>query len=125
MRPSHEELVSALVKPGEAILEQLTPDKIDLWHAATGISGEAGELLDAIKKHVVYNKPLDFANVIEEMGDLRFYMEQLRQRVCRILGRELTWDEILEENISKLSVRYVDGYTDNAAQVRADKEPGK
>lgn len=38
---------------------------------ATGVSGEAGELLDAVKKSVVYKKPLDRENVVEELGDLR------------------------------------------------------
>ena len=44
-----------------------------------GVSGEAGELLDAVKKAVIYRKPLDLENVIEELGDLEFYMEGLRQ----------------------------------------------
>ena len=46
-------------------------------HAVMGISGEAGELLDAIKKRWVYGKTLDIENVIEELGDIRFYMEAL------------------------------------------------
>lgn len=119
-RPTHSELVSALVKPGAGITASLTPEKADLWHAVTGIVGEAGELIDAIKKHVVYNKPLDRENVIEELGDLEFYMEQLRQR----LG--ITREECLEANITKLLTRY-EGmkYSDQAAQARKDKEEGK
>ena len=81
-----------------------------------GISGEAGELLDAVKKAVIYRKPLDIKNVIEELGDLEFYMEGLRQ------GLNITRDEVLEANIAKLSVRY-NGlkYSDVSAQERADK----
>jgi len=113
---NHTELVSALVKPGAAILETLTPTKADLLHGTVGVAGEAGELLDAVKKHVIYNKPLDRENVIEELGDLEFYMEQVRQN----LG--ITRQETLDANIAKLSVRYASlTYTDAAAQKRADK----
>lgn len=112
----HSDMVAALVKPGSAIVLQLSPEKADLWHGATGVVGEAGELIDAIKKHVIYDKPLDLDNVIEELGDMEFYMEQIRQR----LG--LTREQTLEANITKLRVRY-EGlkYSDAAAQARVDK----
>jgi NTP pyrophosphatase (non-canonical NTP hydrolase) len=85
-------------------------------HMAIGISGEAGELLDAIKKQVIYRKPLDRENVLEELGDLEFYMEGIRQ------GLGITREQCLEANIAKLGKRY-EGmkYTDGAAQERADK----
>lgn len=119
---THPALVAALVKPGPDIVAQMTPDKADLWHAATGVAGEAGELLDAIKKVAIYNKPLDVDNVIEELGDLEFYMEQLRQRLSKLLGRTVTREECLQANIEKLSQRYESlTYSDKAAQERADK----
>jgi hypothetical protein len=74
------EMVRRLAKDGEEIVANLTPEKARMWHHATGISGEAGELLDAIKKVMIYNKPLDRENVIEELGDLEWYMEGLRQQ---------------------------------------------
>jgi NTP pyrophosphatase (non-canonical NTP hydrolase) len=111
-------MVAVLVKKPGDIIPQLTEDKVDLIHAIMGISGEAGELLDAIKKAVIYDKPLLHDNVVEELGDLEFYMEQLRQR----LG--ITREETLDANIAKLSKRY-EGlrYSDAAAHARADKEP--
>jgi NTP pyrophosphatase (non-canonical NTP hydrolase) len=112
----HSEMVTALVKSGEAILETLTPAKAHALHMAAGVAGEAGELLDAIKKHVVYNKPLDRVNAVEELGDLEFYMEGLRQ------GLGITREETISANIAKLSIRYAGNtYTDAAAQARADK----
>jgi NTP pyrophosphatase (non-canonical NTP hydrolase) len=112
---NHSEMVTALAKPGDAIISSLTPEKAHALHMAVGISGESGELLDAIKKHVIYNKPLDRENVIEELGDLEFYMEGLRQ------GFGISREETITANIEKLGVRYKDGYSDKAAQVRADK----
>lgn len=113
---NHSELVKALVKPGVNILETLTPEKAELWHMGTGVSGEAGELLDAIKKHVIYNKPIDRENVIEEVGDLLFYIEG----ICQLL--DFTMEYAKEKNIEKLSIRYSKlEYSDTAAQDRADK----
>ena len=112
---THEELVEKLKKPGEQILESLTPEKVDLWHMATLLVGEAAEILDAVKKHVVYNKELDVENIHEEMGDLEFGAEGIRQ----ILG--LLRSSILDGNKAKLMLRYADGYSDSAAQIRQDK----
>ena len=112
----HSDMVAVLVKPGEEIVATFTPGMAHRLHMAVGISGESGELLDAIKKHVFYCKPLDRENVVEELGDLEFYMEGLRQS----LG--ITRDEVLEANIQKLFKRYSSGkYSDQQAQERADK----
>jgi len=122
MNITHPQLVAALVKPGADIAAQLSPDAADLWHAATGIAGEGGEVLDAIKKVAIYNKPLDVENIVEELGDLEFYMEQLRQRVSKLVGYPITREMCLEANIAKLSERYKSlTYSDQAAQDRADK----
>lgn len=115
---NHPELVTALAKPGADIVATLTPEDAHALHMAVGISGESGELLDAIKKAAIYRKPIDRANVIEELGDLEFYMEGLRQ------GLGITREETIEANIAKLSKRYSSGsYSDKHAQERADKNP--
>ena len=106
----------ALAKDGNQIKQELTPEQANLWHMATGISGEAGEVEDAIKKHVVYQKPLDVGNIKEELGDLLFYMSNLMQSVG------LSFEDVLQHNIDKLSVRYASGkYSNEQAQQRADK----
>lgn len=111
-----ENMTLALAKDGGDIVKNLTPDQSNLWHMATGVSGEAGELLDAIKKHVIYQKPLDVENVKEELGDMLFYMSNLMQSV------ELSFEEVLQHNVDKLSVRYSSGsYSNKQAQERADK----
>ena len=86
-----------------------------LMHCAVGISGEAGELLDAIKKQWVYGKPLDRENAIEELGDIEFYAQALRT----ILG--VTREEIIAANVDKLTKRYPVEYTDALAIARMDK----
>lgn len=116
----HHELVRRLAKPGLHIVEELTPENAHRWHMASCICGEAGELFDAIKKHVLYSKPLDRENVIEELGDIEFYMEGLRQS----LG--LTRAETVDANITKLTARYHSGkFSNEQAQARKDKEVGE
>jgi NTP pyrophosphatase (non-canonical NTP hydrolase) len=110
-------MVAALIKPGKDIISELSPGRANALHMAVGASGESGELLDAIKKYVIYGKPLDRANVVEELGDLEFYMEGLRAEL------DISREETLEANKLKLlGKRYASGkYSDAQAIARADK----
>lgn len=118
---SHPEMVRKLKKNSIRILDELyaRPDLMDALHMAVGVSGEAGELLDAVKKLAIYNKPMDDAiraNIIEELGDLEFYMEGLRQTFS--IDRRDT----LNANKAKLAIRYQKlEYSNEAAELRADK----
>lgn len=84
-------------------------------HAAVGIAGEAGEVLDAVKKTWIYGKELDRENILEESGDLLFYITAL------LTENGFTLEDAMEYNIKKLEKRYPDGYTDSAAIERLDK----
>lgn len=113
----HAEMVQRLAKPGQQIIADLTPNGAHLWHMASCICGEAGELFDAVKKPAIYSKgSIDMDNVIEELGDLEFYMAGLRMA----LG--ITRAETLRANMAKLGKRYASGtYSNEQAQARADK----
>lgn len=112
----HRDMVNRLVKDGQVIADELSGRDAHLIHMIMGICGEAGELLDAVKKAVVYRKPLDMENIVEELGDIEFYMEGFRQ------GLGIQRDETLTHNIEKLNRRYSAGsYSDDAAKTRADK----
>jgi NTP pyrophosphatase (non-canonical NTP hydrolase) len=90
---------------------------MEYMHAALGVAGEAGELADAIKKHVVYGKELDRNNIVEELGDLRFYMQQL----MNMIG--ISEEEVLQGNATKLGKRYKTGsFSQEQAIARADKQ---
>lgn len=111
----HKDLVTKLSKPGEVLLATVTPEKAHLWHMATGVCTEAGELLDCIKKHICYNQELNLENLVEEVGDILFYL----QGIMNPLGISLDLCKI--HNIAKLEKRYGDTYSDEAAKHRADK----
>ena len=84
-------------------------------HAAVGIAGEAGEVLDAVKKTWIYGKELDRENILEEAGDLLFYITAL------LTENGFTLDEAMQANIDKLARRYPAGWSQKAAIERADK----
>lgn len=113
---SHQELVTALAKPGDDIAKDIDGYKAHLLHMAIGLASEVGELLDALKRPVIYNKKWDYENLTEELGDIEFYLEGLRQGLS--IKREVT----LEANISKLLKRYDSlKYSDSDALARKDK----
>lgn len=112
----HAAMVQRQTKNGGDIMDEMTSIKAHLWHMATGVATEAGELLDCIKKHVIYDKDLDETNLIEELGDLEYYMEGLRASML------ITRQQCLEANIIKLSKRYEgNNYSNQQAIARTDK----
>ena len=96
--------------------DPLNHKEAHLLHMATGIAGESGEILDNIVQALA-SKKIDRENLVEELGDLEFYMEGIRS--CIGIARE----EVLEYNYHKLmKKRYPNGYSNEAALARADKE---
>lgn len=88
------------------------PETIRLLHGAIGLSTEAGEILDMIKKHIYYGKPLDLVNAGEETGDSTWYLGII------IDVLKTTFDEILTVNIDKLKKRYPEKFTEKDAITR-------
>jgi NTP pyrophosphatase (non-canonical NTP hydrolase) len=111
----YSKFVKSRAKPSSDVVETFDASKAGLAHAILGIAGEAGELLDAIKKVVIYDKELDIDNIVEELGDIEFYMELLRQEL------DLTREFVILKNISKLEKRYPTKYSDKDALERKDK----
>lgn len=112
--PINREIPYALFVDG---LFKIDTEQLELCHIAMGVSGEAGEFCDAIKKHTIYGKPLDRENVIEELGDLFFYMQAMLNKL------DIPWEEVLASNVAKLGKRYPSGmYRGEDAIARADKE---
>jgi len=76
-----------------------------LLHASMGLSTEAGEILDAMKKHIYYDKTLDLINIKEELGDTLWYVAQAID-VLQDMEEDISWSGIMETNIEKLRKRY-------------------
>lgn len=97
----------------EAMIDRLTePQTIRLLHAAMGLSTEAGEFMDMLKKHIFYGKPLDLVNAKEEIGDTMWYT------ALAIDVLQTTLDEVMTVNIEKLAFRYPEKFTEFRAENR-------
>lgn len=91
---------------------RMTMEMVELTHVGDGLATEAGEFIDALKKHIFYGKPLDRVNLAEELGDILWYVAY----AARLL--ETTIDNIQEANIAKLRLRYPEKFTEAKAEHR-------
>jgi NTP pyrophosphatase (non-canonical NTP hydrolase) len=89
-----------------------------LLTAAVGMSAEAGEFTEIVKKIVFQGKPVNEENLFHmkrELGDIMWYVAQ----AC--MGLNTSIDEIIEMNVEKLEKRYPGGsfdvhYSENRKQ---------
>lgn len=106
--------VDLLIWPNAAadLPKEFDPKIVMLLHAILGIADEAGELAKALKVALFYRKGLNADNVVEEAGDLLWYIALGLHAVGR------TMSECMRGNISKLAARYGEAFTEDAALVR-------
>lgn len=84
----------------------------ELLNGALGLTGEAGEVADLIKKAIFHGHELDKDVIVKEMGDVMWYMALL----CHALNIQLS--TVMERNIEKLERRYKDGFSEEASRNR-------
>lgn len=80
-----------------------------LLTAALGMSAEAGEFTEVVKKILLQGKPYNSDNVFHlkrELGDICWYLAQ----ACMAL--DTNFEEVLQMNYEKLSSRYPEGTFD-------------
>ena len=114
------EFVRQTTSPASSDLAQLltritqleTNDDADvprLLTAALGMSAEAGEFTEVVKKIVLQGKPYNEENAFHlkrELGDICWYLAQ----ACMAL--DISFNEVLQMNFEKLSARYPEGAFD-------------
>lgn len=76
--------------------------KLTNW--ALGLTGEAGEVADIIKKFVFHGHELDREELSKELGDTLWYLANLAYDL------DLWFSDVAEENIEKLRGRYPKGF---------------
>lgn len=79
-----------------------------------GVTGEAGEVADLIKKHVGHGHELDADKLRLELGDVLWYVAALAHLTNTSLS------EIAEMNLKKLEARYPNGFSTEASIARKD-----
>lgn len=86
-----------------------------LLNGVMGLNGEAGECIDIMKKHIFQGHELDREHMIEELGDVAWYLAV----ACEGIGVSL--EEIMRGNIDKLKARYPEGF-DKARSINRNGE---
>lgn len=79
--------------------------KKNLSNYAMGLAGEAGEVIDALKKTIYHGHELDRMEVMKELGDVLHYVSGL----ATMLNIEL--ENVARVNIVKLQKRYPNGFS--------------
>jgi NTP pyrophosphatase (non-canonical NTP hydrolase) len=77
--------------------------------AAFGMSAEAGEFTEVVKKILLQGKPYNEENAFHlkrELGDICWYLSQA------FMALDTNFEEILQMNYEKLSARYPEGSFD-------------
>jgi len=77
-----------------------------LLTAAVGMSAEAGEFTEIVKKIVFQGKSVNQENLFHlkrELGDIMWYVSQ----AC--IGLDISIEEVIQMNFEKLSARYPEG----------------
>ena len=90
-------------------LEVADADVPRLLTAAFGMSAEAGEFTEIVKKVFLQGKPYNADNAEHlkiELGDILWYAAQ----ACMAL--DVSFEEVMERNYLKLSARYPEGAFD-------------
>jgi NTP pyrophosphatase (non-canonical NTP hydrolase) len=98
---------------------QITDEQVMLLWAGTGLTGEAGEVIDLLKKGIFHQHGIDKEKLSKELGDCLWYIAAL----CTKL--DLDMNEVMEENIRKLEVRYPDGFSSEDSKKRVDVNDSK
>lgn len=99
-----------LTSPGFPI----TDEQIMIIWCAIGLSGEAGEVSELVKKGILHQHGLDIHKLEKELGDVLWYAAGLATALKLDLG------QIMRDNINKLCQRYPEGYSAADSVHRAD-----
>ena len=90
-------------------------EKEMLVNGVMGLCGEAGESIDIVKKHLFHGHALNRDRLIEEIGDVAWYLAE----TCTALGIDL--ESVLTSNIEKLKKRYPEGFDSYRSMHREEK----
>lgn len=85
-----------------------------MLNGAMGLNGEAGEVIDILKKYMFQGHSLDSEHLAKELSDCLWYIA-----VCA-KGAGYTLDEIAEMNVAKLRKRYPNGFEAEKSLHRAE-----
>lgn len=82
-----------------------------------GLAGEAGEVVDLLKKHLYHAKSLDREHLTKELGDCLWYLTDIARQF------DISLSDVKAANVKKLSARFPTGkFTCEDANRRVDEK---
>jgi NTP pyrophosphatase (non-canonical NTP hydrolase) len=81
---------------------------------ALGLTGEAGEAADLVKKWYAHGHPLDSEKLKKELGDILWYV------AGQATANGWTLADVATTNIEKLTARYPEGFSTERSLERLD-----
>lgn len=84
--------------------KELTKKEV-LINSVMGLNGEAGEVIDLVKKHLFHGHELKKDELIKELGDVAWYLAEAAYAL------DIDLETILAKNIEKLKKRYPEGFS--------------
>lgn len=85
-----------------------------LANGALGLTGEAGEVAEHVKKHLFHATPLDRDAVAKELGDCLWYLASLATSL------DLSLADVAALNVAKLQRRYPEGFSAERSRDRVE-----
>ncbi len=76
-----------------------------LMNSVMGLCGESGEVIDLVKKHIFHSHELNRDKLIDELGDVAWYIAECAYAL------DVPLEDVLSRNIEKLKARYPDGFS--------------
>jgi NTP pyrophosphatase (non-canonical NTP hydrolase) len=104
---TYQQLAARTLNPEQTAEQRLA-------NAALGLTGEAGEVAEHVKKHLFHATPLERDAVVKELGDCLWYLAALATSL------DVSLAEIGERNIEKLRRRYPDGFSTERSRNRVE-----
>lgn len=87
-----------------------------LINSVMGLCGEAGEVIDHVKKWLAQGHTLDRDQLAKELGDVAWYLAEAATAL------ELPLEQIFQGNIDKLMQRYPEGFDCERSMQRPQEE---
>ncbi len=75
-----------------------------ILNGVLGLAGESGEVADIVKKHLFQGHELDKDKLLDELGDVLWYI------AITAKGIGVTLNDIATHNVDKLKKRYPKGF---------------
>jgi len=90
-------------------------EQLELLEGALGLGGEAGEVVDIVKKAIFHKHSVDKEEIAKELGDVMWYIALMSEAIG------IPMEEIAARNYAKLAKRYPEGFDSSKSAARYKK----